>query len=346
MGDPGIARFARNGGPDLTDLRENAQWPNHAAQMHEDIIMPEVASTLPKFTHFHADFDQHLRDYQIYPLGSPENQSPANLEELLAMLGEPLRTPGPGVESEYTHGIETWGDFYILGFQDFLYDDPHDKVIQEKVIPPFFETTWSDDSTRFYTRFEDVQALTDESIAPPFPAIVDGAPTITLVPNLMEDDGLRRLINVNGMAGDVVAGNFFFDEGNETQQSCFEGAFGARTMHTLTNLPDKIRHETTLSKTNEYKPYYDNHARSFTTTLAHGTLNIMAHHVTKPEGQVTRPRYHMTTLARINMLNTVEGFREGFRALRNVRAFARRERDQCIQAANIARREADFGHSG
>lgn len=342
MGDPGLARFARNGGPDLTDLRGLVEMEEQTRRREQDIEGVEVGNTLPKFRAFSADFDQHLTDYQIHTLDSADSDPPANMQDILAMLSA-NDAPAVGGAREYVHGTETWGDVRVTVFQSHMDETPHSWRTWDGIIPQLIETTWGRDCTRFYTPFSDTEPLTDASIAPPVPEVVDGVPAIMLVPELRYNMALRRIINTNGMHGDIVAPNFFLDEGPETQQSCFEGAYGARAMHELVNLADKIRHEAAFgvgeTLEDQYPPHYDNHARTITAVLTRGVLWLYAHHVTAPETPGGRPRYHMTPVGRWVLYQSVATFREGFRALKNARTFARMERQRCIGAANEAARE-------
>ncbi|KAH8783453.1 hypothetical protein F5883DRAFT_360602, partial [Diaporthe sp. PMI_573] len=97
------------------------------------------------------------------------------------------------------------------------------------------------------------------------------------------------------------------------QQACYDGAYGARAMHS-----------------------YDGNARTYSSTYhaGTGTLQLYAHHVTGPTTPGGRPEYHMTQLRTFGMTDTRDAFVEGATAFRNLRDRAREHRDGFIAAAN------------
>ncbi|KAI2043506.1 hypothetical protein LOZ67_005577 [Ophidiomyces ophidiicola] len=105
-----------------------------------------------------------------------------------------------------------------------------------------------------------------------------------------------------------------------TWQACYDGALGARGMHSL----QSYRQE----------PIYDNNAYTLTSTYHGGQLKMYTTHITRPEDGETRPEYIMTQVNTWAMTGNQEGFRQGASAYRNARDWAKETRDKFIQAAN------------
>ncbi|KEF53887.1 uncharacterized protein A1O9_10289 [Exophiala aquamarina CBS 119918] len=111
----------------------------------------------------------------------------------------------------------------------------------------------------------------------------------------------------------------FFVEGKSAQgradvakrQALIDGAMGARAMHQLQNYKAE-------------EPKYDNKARSFSATyhVGTGTLQLYAHHLTKPLTPGGEPESHMTQTRSFAMTDTAERFRgvdgETFRPLQAI----------------------------
>ena len=110
-------------------------------------------------------------------------------------------------------------------------------------------------------------------------------------------------------------------------QACHDGAVGARAMYTLENYR---RHE----------PGYNEEAQSFSSTYNDGRLRLYSHHMTRAPDSGGRQEYHMTQLRDFAMTDSAERFREGATSFRNLRDFARTNRDSAIKKANHAARNA------
>jgi hypothetical protein len=125
-----------------------------------------------------------------------------------------------------------------------------------------------------------------------------------------------------------MAPNFFLEakgpDGSfavATRQACYEGALGARCMHSL-------------------QPYRqdeltcDNNAYTITSTYHGGQLKLYTTHLGEPKGPRRRPEYFMTQLKGWSMTGDAETFRKGATAYRNARDWAKEMRDDFIMAAN------------
>ncbi|KUI73079.1 hypothetical protein VM1G_08886 [Cytospora mali] len=154
---------------------------------------------------------------------------------------------------------------------------------------------------------------------------------------LRDDDQIRPLIIPSKHKNVPVACNCFLEAKRQDgsaaamkRQACYDGAYGARAMHSLQNY-------------GEEEPVYDGKARTFSSTYhaGTGTLQLYSHHVTTPATPGGRPEYHMTQVRSFGMTDTLETFVEGEKAFRNAQDLARDHRDEFIQTAYAkARREA------
>jgi hypothetical protein len=113
-----------------------------------------------------------------------------------------------------------------------------------------------------------------------------------------------------------------------TRQARYDGAIGARAIHSLQNY-------------GEEEPVYDGNAYTYSSTYQTGRLKLYAHHVTAPTAPGERPEYHMTQVKASDMTEDREAFVKGATAFRNARDLAQRHRDRFIQEANARVRQPD-----
>ncbi|KAL9632006.1 MAG: hypothetical protein Q9164_005578 [Protoblastenia rupestris] len=109
-------------------------------------------------------------------------------------------------------------------------------------------------------------------------------------------------------------------------QACYHGAFGARAIHKLRNYG--------IEET------YDEKSYTFSATYAGGMLTTYAHFLSKPENKHNPPHYHMATLGGWALFNSLDTFRQGATALRNLRDLAHELRVKFVEAANKKLRKA------
>ncbi|KMP10245.1 hypothetical protein CIRG_09926 [Coccidioides immitis RMSCC 2394] len=125
-----------------------------------------------------------------------------------------------------------------------------------------------------------------------------------------------------------MAPNFFLEakgpDGSlavAVRQACYNGALGARGIHSLqTYWQDE--------------PIDDNNAYTLTSTYHGGQLKLYTTHINKPGYTDGRSEYIMTQLKGWSMTSDLETFRLGASAYRNARDWAKEKRDQFIQVAN------------
>ncbi|KAH7021752.1 hypothetical protein B0J12DRAFT_705367 [Macrophomina phaseolina] len=105
------------------------------------------------------------------------------------------------------------------------------------------------------------------------------------------------------------------------RQACYDGALGARGMHGLQSYQQD-------------EPIYDNNAYTITSIYHGGQLKMYTSHVAPPRSPGGRPEYHMSQINTWGMTGNADTFRQGARAYRNARDWAKEQRDEAIRQAN------------
>jgi hypothetical protein len=182
------------------------------------------------------------------------------------------------------------------------------------------------------TPFRNLEPITDGTLAPANPDLYYGAYPEELdqsirnklaghiIPSTMEDKPMAPnfFLEVKGPNGSLAVA---------TRQARYDGAIGARAVHSLQNYGGE-------------EPQYDNQAHTYSSIYHGGQLQLFAHHVTAPTTKGGRPKYHMTQVRSFSMTDTRETFVQGATAFRNARDLAKRHRDGFIQAANTRAAQA------
>ena len=120
------------------------------------------------------------------------------------------------------------------------------------------------------------------------------------------------LLVVKGPHGNLQVGK---------RQACYEGALGARGMHTLQSFG---KHESTN----------DNNAYTITSTYLAGFLQIYTIHPTQSSDPGSRTEYCMNLLRAFAINDSADSFRQGVTAYRNARDWAKEQRDEAIRLSN------------
>ncbi|CAK7238290.1 hypothetical protein SEUCBS140593_010516 [Sporothrix eucalyptigena] len=335
----GLARFARHGGPNLTDLRG---YPHPATNPRPLVAMSaghslqseatkstDPASTLPtsvttkttkttktkKSTPYNRDFEVHLTDHGILPVYSSQKPDLTNIQVALA-VPRPSLSPSTFSESAFEK------------FQESNNRAKDEDDVMANVLPTILGTHQPSQASARNTVFRNLAPLTDGTIVPAAPDIYYGAHPEELCRPVRE--ALGSFLIPSTMQEKPLAPNFFVEakgpEGSAavaTRQARYDGAIGSRAMHILQNH-------------GEEEPKYDNQAYTYSSTYhgGTGTLHLYAHHTTAPTSEGERPKFHMTKIRGFDMTDTRETFVLGATAFRNARDLAKKHRDNFIQAAN------------
>ncbi len=262
-------------------------------------------------------FQQNLIDHGIFPYAYeyPDGRStvdPSNLEEIKARLAQPRSSLLPSDEDH----------------KAFVRKDARaskEKQVSETVVP-IFEGEAGGPCRSGGIPFGNLDHITDGTLKPGNPNLYYGAYA----------EQLNRLIR-NELDGHIVPTtqddlpilpNFFLaakgPDGSATvanRQACYDGALGARGMHTLQS------HK-------QSRPIYDNNAYTITSTYFNGTLFLYTSHPKEPSESETRPEYIMTLVRQWGMYDSAKNFREGVAAFRNALDWTKEKRNEFIENAN------------
>ncbi|MCJ1449359.1 MAG: hypothetical protein MMC23_009879 [Stictis urceolatum] len=327
-----IKAFAKQGGPDLSSLRNhrepvcNTMSSNQSSRRNirasSSGTKPTTNTTRTKSTGtYDRDFQQHLIDHGIYPdkyeyPDGSETVEPMEWEEINQRLAQPRPSLSP---SQFSDGK----------FKKFARADAHvskEKQVSESVIP-IIEGKIPDSKCRSGgIPFNNLDPLTDGTLKPGNPDIFYGARPEQLDRKVRQE--LEGLIVPSTQHDLPIAPNFFLavkgPDGSlavAERQACYDGALGARGMHSLKSHGQK-------------EPKYDNCAHTITSIYQGGQLKMYTSHPTEPSAPGEPPEYHMHQLGAYAMTNKSSTFREGAAAYRNARDWAKEQRDTAIAQAN------------
>lgn len=114
------------------------------------------------------------------------------------------------------------------------------------------------------------------------------------------------------------------------KQACYDGALGARGIHSLQSY-------------GEGQSVYDNKAYTITSIYSDGVLKMYTTHPIHPTSPGGRPTYCMNQLGAYAMTHNQETFRQGATAYRNARDWTREQRDEAIERANKRVNDSQVG---
>lgn len=175
--------------------------------------------------------------------------------------------------------------------------------------------------------FRNMAPLTDGTLASAKPDLYHGARPNQLAPAIQEQ--LHKQIRPSSQSNRSVAPNFFIEaKGHHgtrraaTRQACYDGALGARAMHSL-RLFGGVGDSG-----------YDDKAYTIMSTYRAGTLRIYTTHPTRSRSPDRPTDYVMTQIGHYSLIGSPESYREGRDAYRNSRDLAKEYRDEIIRQAN------------
>lgn len=273
----------------------------------------------------HRSFLPHLRQYGVYinqnmRPGGPS--PPENLEEIKRFLSRRRKSLS----------VSEFPEDRVLKFE-VANARAYSQFDVECIVDRFIAGETSDSNYSFSGhRLNNLAPLTDGRLTAAKPDSLDGADPITLhleireeldghiIPSDYKDRPMlpNFFLKVKGPSGSAVEGE---------RQACYNGALGARGMHSLqAYMKDS--------------PCYDNNAYTITAAYSRGHLKLYASHVKEPQDSGSRPEYITTPLGSWSMVDNPERFREGTTWYRNARDWAMEKRNEFIKDANARFSEA------
>ncbi|KAH8706062.1 hypothetical protein BGW36DRAFT_354439 [Talaromyces proteolyticus] len=334
-----IRRFARQGGPDLSELRGcpdpnmSSRLPNYRVQKRtvstsrgssasrgSSTSQSNKPSTTKSSGPYDRDFQQHLIDHGIFPhrYKFPNGHVPSkpdNWDDMLQRLAEPRSSLSPSRFAEED-------------YEEFLQADADaskERQVTENVIP-FIEGKNTDSKCiGGGIPFRNLDHLTDGTLVPGNPDRYYGA----------RPEQLNRQIR-NELDGQIVpstqhdlpiAPNFFLaakgPDGSASvarRQASYDGALGARGIQSL-------------QAYKQSEPKFNNNAYTLTSIYHNGQLQMFTSHPSKSTTS-DQSEYHMTQIKGWSMTSDSDAFREGATWYRNGRDWAKEQRDDAIKKAN------------
>ncbi|KAI1909470.1 hypothetical protein LOZ65_006519 [Ophidiomyces ophidiicola] len=277
-------------------------------------------TTKTSSTAYSRNFQQNLIDHGVYPDGYefPDGNVPSqpnNIDEIHERLAQPRPSLSPSKFSD--------GDFKKFKRADI--NASKEQPITTSVIPILEGEIGDPKCVGGDYSFGNLAPLTDGTLASAKPDHFFGARPEQL------NRSIRKALNdriIPSTQDDLpMAPNFFVEakgpDGSlavATRQACYDGALGARGMHSL--------------RSYQQEATYDNNAYTLTSTYHGGQLKMYATHISKPDDPDGRPEFIMTQLRSFALTDTSEAFRQGASAYRNGRDWAKETRDTLIRAAN------------
>ncbi|EGE82335.2 hypothetical protein BDDG_05279 [Blastomyces dermatitidis ATCC 18188] len=328
-----IKRVSRLGGPDLTDLRNYSKQEiflekamssrSRGRKRRAGSPSADMKSTTKSTstTPYNRNFQQNLIDHGVYPDGYeyPDGRIPAmpkNWEEINKTLAQSRSSLSPS-------------NFSDEHFRKFKRADTHaskEQPVTTSVIPIIEGDIDDPKCAGGGYSLGNLAPLTDGTLAQAKPDHFYGARPEQL--NRQIRNELCNYIIPSTQDDLPMVPNFFLEakgpDGSlavATRQACYDGALGARGMHTLQSYQQD-------------RSIYDNNAYTLTSTYHGGQLKLYTTHLTEPEGLDRHPEYIMTQLKGWSMTSDPETFRHGASAYRNARDWAKKKRDEFIRAAN------------
>lgn len=287
----------------------------------------DPTSTLPtttttktkKSSPYDRNFDLHLTEHGIHQVYT--SQEP-DLEEMTAAMSKPRPSLSP---SRFSDGA-------FRTFQENNARARDEDDVLANVIPTILGSSQASRSCARNTVFGTLEPLTDGTITAARPDMYWGADAEQLARSARNE--LSGHIVPSTMLDKPMAPNVFLEvkgpEGSlavATRQIRYDGAIGARAMHSLQN----YRVE---------EPRYDSKPHAFSFIYHGGMLQKYSHHMSAPTTEGGRPEYHTSQIDGWVMTSKRGAFVEGATDLRNTLDLAETYRGDSIRDANARASEA------
>ncbi|KAI9043004.1 uncharacterized protein KD926_004795 [Aspergillus affinis] len=290
---------------------------------------------MPKNTTvYDPHFEEHIGNHGVYlpfstyPDGT-EPSKPENFQEIRTIL----RTSRPSLALS-PDALEKEHEKFVR-----LSEKAADEQLVIKNILPILE---GEEKACFWSGaghpFKKLAPLTDGTLAHARPDFYHGAPLNQLNPAIRKQ--LKDQVIPTAKSNRPIAPNFFVEakghDGSHSvvrRQACYNGALGARAMHSLQQFGNRSGSDTTTTPA-----CYDNNAYTMTSTYHSGTLGLYTTHPTQSRFNSNYPHrdtdYLMTRVGKWALDGSPESFQQGITAYRNARDLAQEQRDGFIRQAN------------
>ncbi|KAJ2972662.1 hypothetical protein NUW58_g9139 [Xylaria curta] len=319
-----LKRFARQGGPDLTDLRSSNQGRRKRGSASISNSTPTLQTDSTKsISPYDRAFQQHLIDYRIYPDGYKYPGGKA--------LPQPDNLNGISKVLSQRRSSLSRSRFSDSDFQQFKQANTNafkeDEVISSVI--PIIEGRIEDGrGVSGRIRFTNLDHLTDGSLVGGNPDRYYGARPEQLdqrvraelsghiIPSTQHDLPIvpNFFLAVKGPDGSLAVAE---------RQACYDGALGARGIRSLQ-----------MYGYSDAEPIPDNKAYTITSIYHGGTLKIYTSHLLPSAYPRDSWVYIMTQIDSWSLTGNASMFRQGAAAYRNAKDWAKWQRDEAISKAN------------
>ena len=280
-----------------------------------------ITNTTKSTGPYDSAFQQNLIDGGVFPFAYeyPDGRvlaKPNNRQEIKQRLAQPRPSLSPSKFSEEAH-------------EEFIRADAHaskEKQVTKSVIPIIEGEIKDAKCVSGGIPFTNLDHLTDGTLVPGNPDLYYGARPEQL--NRRVRDELSGQIIPSKQHDLPITPNFVLAAKGPNgslavagRQACYDGALGARGMHSL----QSYRQE---------KPIYDNNAYTITSVYHSGVLRMYTSHPVPPTDPEGRSEYCMDQLGVYAMIHNRETFCQGATAFRNASDWTKEQRNEAIRRAN------------
>lgn len=361
-----LQRYARQGGPDLSDLRGVRQMPRGATRgrgARGSVQKPQgrgrrgtgssqnrTSSNQTKTSSpYDAAFKQHLINLKVWPIGhyletGQQPPPPDNLQEIVAYVNGGRSSLEPEVFTE--SNFATFQKSYNLAASE----EPRSRTLESvEGLELSLSSTYI---KRGPVKFSNLRPLLPENLVPGFPDRVYGSRPEKLARAICNDPELNTIILPTSQQ-DIVCPNLIVHVkgpagSQETAhvQAVYDGALAARGMEALWIFGRGSGEDLNgdADGAGEAAGGQPHIARTLTCTFAAGVLRIYAVHLRLCTGTLDSPlhnvEYITSPVGAWVMDYSLEDFRRGATAYRNAIEWARAQRDKVIDRANCRVAEA------
>lgn len=301
----------------MSSLGSSSQSQKRSGKSSNTSFTSNTGQTL-KSSAYDRDFEQKCIDHGIY---MPRRDTrPENWQELQERLAHFRPSLSP---SQFSDGA-------FNRFCEAEEEARDEDDVNRETLPTILGGNRRDYPLAGNVPFRNIDDIALDVFKKPKPDLYWGAKPAQIDRQVRQD--LNHQIVPSTKDTYPAAPNFFLEakgpDGSaavKTRQVCYDGALGARAMHTLQNY-------------RQTKPMYDNKAYTISSTYHDGQLRMYSHHPTQPLRSGESSQYHMTQLRSLALTDSTQSFREGIGAFRNARDFAREQGDMLIDQANAVAR--------
>ena len=211
-------------------------------------------------------------------------------------------------------------------FQIITAKSSNEDHVSRNVISVIEGSTQETYSSSIKVKFANFQSLFDYPLTPGNPDLYDGAPPEQLDRRVRER--LYDMITPSTLETHGIVPNFFLHikgpdgtEGVALRQCVYDGALGERGQHQLRSYG-----------TNE--PKFDNNAHTITSIYLNSKLSMYTVYTAQTNNSSSRQEYYTHLIGSWAMDGDIQTFRKGAAAFRNLRDWAKEQRDEAIRLAN------------